>query len=51
MFTSSRHRAGPVNGELAGEVMALSVAAAIRDNQARTSITELREPCSLGTFF
>ena len=26
-------------------------AAAMRDNQARTSTTELREPCSLGTFF
>ena len=26
-------------------------AAAVRDDQARTSTTELREPCSLGTFF
>jgi hypothetical protein len=25
--------------------------AAIYDNQSRTSTTELREPCSLGTFF
>jgi len=29
----------------------LRTAAAVGDNQARTSITELREPCSLGTFF
>ncbi len=51
MSASSRHPAVPVNDELASEVMALSAAAAVHDNQARTSITELREPCSLGTFF